>query len=66
MRIPVIIMSHCHGSKDAVLICKDPKLIKPEIIWALEIIRVYETKRWNRSLPVPFIKTEINLSNQRP
>ena len=34
--VPVIIINHCQGSKPAVLICRVPKLMKPEIIWAKE------------------------------
>lgn len=35
VREPVIIISHCHGAKPPVWIWSVPKLIKPEIIWAV-------------------------------
>lgn len=36
VNVPVMIMSHCHGSKFSVLICKVPKLMKPEMICAMQ------------------------------
>ena len=54
---------HCQGSKDFVLMCKDPKLRKPDMIWAMGCgTSISESSHsvslcvWSL-LPVPFIKT---------
>jgi hypothetical protein len=44
VRIPVMIMSHCQGSKPEVLMCSVPKLMKLEMIWARTWFACYE---WN-------------------
>lgn len=43
---------HCHGLKLGVLMCKDPKLMNPDIIWAAEVL-TKETETVPRPLTCP-------------
>jgi hypothetical protein len=50
-------MSHCHGSNFEVLICSVPKLMKPEMICAINDVS-WIKQAGECSIPVPFMRTK--------